>query len=140
MFWRPKKKSSIFATVGGSSRSFHRCMNTVGPLYDSLTPRQEFIFIPSRFRFQTELNFPCTRCSMMTYFDDVNQAGDIRLKFYCSSQIKTKMMVKRLTFSFWYPPKLKSQHNQGQTWPYSSRCFFYNCNFILIYLDCNHDF
>lgn len=106
------------------------------PAYDvDLSMGQQFtveariFFIPSSFHFQIELNFPCPYCSMMTYFDYLNQAG------YISFTAAAKMTVKRLKFSFWYPHELKFKHNQGQTWcicNISICCFFYNCYFIRI--------
>lgn len=132
-----KNKKSIFAALSGVLIVLAIAVHHNNPAYDGdpkLLPRREFIFfIPSRFHFQTELNFLCPYCSVMTYFDYLNQAGYISAKLYCSSQMKTKMTVKRLKFSFWYPHTLKSKCNQGQAWCFcniSSCCFFYNCYFI----------
>lgn len=80
-FWRQRKKKSIFAALSGVLIVLAAAVHHNNPDYDvDLFRAARIFFIPSRFHFQTELNFPCPYCSMMTYFDYLNQVGHISAK------------------------------------------------------------
>lgn len=114
VFWRPKKKKALYLQLCQGFSSFFP------PLYEHCrTSLWQFNAEARIFFFISWQNsISLVHVPPWWHFDYVNQAGDIRLKLYCSSQIKTKMMVKKKNWNFhfgilpnWNPNTIKDKHD-----------------------------